>query len=536
VTAMPLPEDESQDQDLVDLPVFTRRAATPGVNPHAAALRGLAGPTPSPAAVDAPEAPPPSATPTAEEGEAVDWRRVASLRRRVSAELNRRIESLVDSRARTNRLDAVRDREMVDLSDIERQELGRQVILEVIDEDERDSTNAGQGAYSLTYRDRLAQALFDEIFGLGRLQPLLRDETVQNIVIAGDSSRCFVYRDDGSIDPIPPIAESNEDLLDILSALASKGQGGNARPFSPAVPDLHLRLQDGSRLAAFSWIGPGVSAVIRCHRLRTSDLDDLIARGTMTPLLGSFLAAAVRAGKNIIISGDQGSGKTTLMRALCGQIPPWVSLATIETNAELFLDQFPERHWIVHAFEERPGMGEVGADGQPAGTYSLARALVTSQRMQADRTLVGEVRGPEIWVLIKTLESGGGGMCTTHAVRADKAIEKLVTCAMEAGSHVTADLATLKLASVVDLVVQLGVKREPKPGGGGWKLDHWVEEVLAVGPGESGAGLAMTPVFKTDPGSRVARPRTLPDDLRALAEDGFDVTAFTLEGTIEESA
>ena len=112
------------------------------------------------------------------------------------------------------------------------------------------------------------------------------------------------------------------------------------------------------------------------------------------------------------------------------------------------------------------------------------------------------------------------------------AIEKLVTCAQEFGSHVTDSLARSKLASVIDLVVHLGVSRSPKPGGG-WKLDHWVDEVLAVGRGESGTGLAMTPIFKTDRRGRVARPRTLPDDMRDDLEDfGFDASAFHLEGGI----
>lgn len=180
-------------------------------------------------------------------------------------------------------------------------------------------------------------------------------------------------------------------------------------------------------------------------------------------------------------------------------------------------------------------MGEIGPDGHPAGAYSLARALTTSQRMQVDRTLLGEVRGHEIWVLLKTLESTGGGMCTTHAARADATIEKLTSCAMEFGPNVTAELATRKLAHVVDVVVQLGLTRKPKVGGG-WQLEHWVDEVLAIGPGESGAGLAMTPIFKTTHGDRVARPVTLPDRFRGLQADGFDLDSFVLEGVLEESA
>ena len=206
----------------------------------------------------------------------------------------------------------------------------------------------------------------------------------------------------------------------------------------------------------------------------------------------------------------------------------------IETNAELFLDEFPDRHWIVHAWEERKGMGEIGVDGIEAGSYSLARALETSQRFQLVRTIVGEVRGPEIWTLIKSMESGGGGLCTTHSLTASRTIDKLVTCAMEAGSHITAELAYMKLAQVIDVVVHIGVERIPT-GDGRWRLEHWVDEVLHVTRGEDATTrISMTPIFKTLPGTRVAVPHTLPDDLRFLADYGFDIDTFTLS-TLEES-
>jgi pilus assembly protein CpaF len=515
------------DGNVIELPVFARRPGFPGVNPHAKALQGLAG-DPGPANIPHPI----STSPLVETVPAeLDWRVVASMRRRAGQEIERRVEEQINTEARRTGLDPVRDREVLQLGADERQELGRQVITEVIDDADADATRKGEGAYPITHRELLAKTLFDAIFGLGRLQPLLDDPTITNIVMASGYDRCFVYRDDGAIERIPPIVESDEDLIDMCASLAAKGQGGNARPFSPAVPDLHLRLPDGSRLAASAWVTPRPSVVIRCHRLKTSNLEDLVDRGSMTALLGSFLAAAVSANLNIIVSGAQGAGKTTLVRALCGLIPPYASIALIETNAELFLNDFPDRHWIVHAWEERPGMGEIGPDGHSAGEFTLSRALSTSQRFQADRTIVGEVRGPEIWTLIKAMESGGGGMCTTHAARADAAIGKLVTCAMEFGRNVTAELATLKLAGTVDLVVQLGVRRHQLVSGA-LRIEHWVEEVLAVGPGEGGGGLSTTRIFGTEPGGRVAYPDVLPDHLSVLQEYGFDIAGFLAEGRL----
>ena len=95
----------------------------------------------------------------------------------------------------------------------------------------------------------------------------------------------------------------------------------NARPFSAAQPRLHLRLDGGARLAAAAWVTPRPSVVIRRHRLRRVTLDDLVERGTLDPVAASFLAAAVRARKSIVVAGPQGAGKTTLVRALVRRDP-----------------------------------------------------------------------------------------------------------------------------------------------------------------------------------------------------------------------
>ena len=111
---------------------------------------------------------------------------------------------------------------------------------------------------------------------------------------------------------------------------------------SVAVGEPHyiLRLDGGSRLAAAAWVTPRPSVVIRRHRLMEVTLDDLVARQMLTPVAASFLHAAVRARKSIVVSGGQGAGKTTLVRALCAEIDPYEAIGTFETEYELHLYEY----------------------------------------------------------------------------------------------------------------------------------------------------------------------------------------------------
>lgn len=125
--------------------------------------------------------------------------------------------------------------------------------------------------------------------------------------------------------------------------------------------------------------------------------------------------------------------------------------------------------------------------------------------------------------MIKAMESGTGSISTTHAADAVAAVRKLVTCAMEAGPHVTQGLATSKLAATVDLIVQLSLETKVVPGGA--QRARRVAEVIALAPGEKEPGYATTHVFRAD-AMGVAVPDVLPDEYRRLAQHGFDVPAY----------
>jgi type IV secretory pathway ATPase VirB11/archaellum biosynthesis ATPase len=247
------------------------------------------------------------------------------------------------------------------------------------------------------------------------------------------------------------VADSDDELIDFLVFLASRSEV-NARPFSEANPRLHLQLDGGSRLAATAWITPRPTVMIRRHRLVRVTLDSLVEREMLTPLAASFLAAAVRARKTVVVSGAAGAGKTTLLRALCAEIGPEEDIGTFETEYELQLHRLNSQ---VIPWEERMGSGERRPDGSLAGQITMIDELYDAHRFGLSRYVVGVVRGPEVWAMLKAMESGGGALSTTHASDAVAAIRKLVTCAMETGPQVTADLATAKLAAAIDVIVHV---------------------------------------------------------------------------------
>jgi pilus assembly protein CpaF len=263
--------------------------------------------TPSPAGLDTPVV----AVPTA--GTDLDWSIVSALRAQASEQLSQAVAS---------------DRSRLDKA--AQQELGRSIVLDLIESAMADAVDAGHGAWSPARQQATAQAVFDSLFRLGRLQPLVDDDRIENIVIVGYDN-VILELVDGTLVDGPAVADSDQELIDFLVFLASRSEV-NARSFSEAQPRLHFRLDGGSRLAAAAWVTPRPSVVIRRHRLMHVTLDDLVARKMMTPTAASFLRAAVRARRSIVVAGAQGAGKTTLVRALCTEIDALEAIGTYDTE------------------------------------------------------------------------------------------------------------------------------------------------------------------------------------------------------------
>ncbi|WP_243763437.1 CpaF family protein [Allobranchiibius sp. CTAmp26] len=405
------------------------------------------------------------------------------------------------------------------------QELGRSIILELLSSAAADAVSAGRESWPVSQQAGMADAVFNALFGLGRFQPLVDDETIENIEVYGNDN-VLLEHSDGTLRDGPNVAEDDQELLEFISFLGSKS--GNGRPFSEAQPRLHLRLDGGARLAATAWVTPRPSIVIRRHRLRDTDLGQLAETGMLSQLQATFLEAAVRARLNIVVSGAQGAGKTTLVRGLCAAIDPWEKIGTFETEYELFLDELTHKHKRVIAWESRPGSGEVGMNGRQAGEITLDDLLIDSFRFILGRTIVGEVRGREILSMIKAMQSTSGSISTTHAANARAAIRKLITCAMEAGNHISEGYATSAVAGHIDLIVQLHLQTAPMTEAGG-RRRRWISEIISVEPGELATGYATQQVFRPRAdGPAIAS--VMPEHIRnALAPVGFDVRAFEAE-------
>ncbi|MDQ1294046.1 MAG: pilus assembly protein CpaF, partial [Actinomycetota bacterium] len=166
----------------------------------------------------------------------------------------------------------------------------------------------------------LAEGIHAALFGVGRLQPLQDDPDVENIDING-CDRVFVGYADGREVMVSPVADNDEELVDLVQVLGAYS-GLTSRPFDSANPQLDLRLPDGSRLSAVMGVCSRPVLSIRRSRLSRVSLDMLVENGSLTGDVAGFLSAAVAARKNIMISGATNAGKTTLLRALANEIPP----------------------------------------------------------------------------------------------------------------------------------------------------------------------------------------------------------------------
>ncbi|MEU6578204.1 CpaF/VirB11 family protein [Streptomyces sp. NPDC046805] len=367
--------------------------------------------------------------------------------------------------------------------------------------------------------EALRRAVYDLLFRAGRLQPYLDDERVEDIIIQGPHEVWLDYGD-GERRRVGPIAESEEELLELLRELA-RGSGYSERTISTANPTLALALQDGSRLQAITGLGPMTYAVIRRHRVSHSDLDDLVRLGAIDPILREFLGACVRAEKNIMIAGKQRAGKTTLMRAMLKEFDPQTRFATIQTEDELFAHNNGYHQQVV-SLVGRESNGEKDVTGRGAGEVTLLDLMHPALRMSLERIVVGEVRGPEVVAMMQALTNGSGGnLCTIHARRPDVVFDRIAELYALARENLSEQLAYRQTANGLDFVVFVDVTDETQIGG---RRHRYVSHVLELtGIGEMGRP-ATNSVFS--PGSEFGEPRAVPrmdpgciDDLRRV---GFD--------------
>ena len=245
---------------------------------------------------------------------------------------------------------ALRSREGLD--DAGRRELGRSIVVELLADHAERALTKGLPIITPDEQIQLAEAIMAALFGLGRLQPLVDDPGIENIEINGHDNVHLIY-DDGRIVEGPPVADSDEELIETLSFLATR-TGTNERPFSPSNPRLHLRLRDGSRLAATAWITPRPVAVIRKHRLTDIGIKELVDLDMLSPAAAAFLATAVRARKSLVVSGAQGAGKALALDTPIPTPDGWTTMGYLRAGDRVF-DETGRPCTVVHAHDVQYG-------------------------------------------------------------------------------------------------------------------------------------------------------------------------------------
>lgn len=364
---------------------------------------------------------------------------------------------------------------------------------------------AGSDLLSEDGEETIAHEVFDRLFELGRLQRLLDDESLTDILCNGYDQVFLVYPDGRKV-PGPPVASSDEELIEMLREIGRRS-GLAEREFNATRPSLNVPLPGGSRLFAVAYVCDRPCVAIRRHRHLKVTLPELRRLGVIDKGLEGFLAAGVRSRQQILICGATAAGKTTMLRALASEIPPEERIVTIETELELGLDRFPDQHIDCVALEAR----EANVEG--VGEVSAADLVRMSLRMNPDRVIVGEVRGAEVIPLLNAMSQGNdGSMCTVHADSSATVFNKLALYAVQAPERLPLEATNLLAASAADLVVWIDKTRDGRFVG---SVRHVVEA--------DGHRVVTNELFRPGPDRRAVPGDPIPADLLAeLEAEGYD--------------
>jgi Flp pilus assembly CpaF family ATPase len=428
----------------------------------------------------------------------VDYGVVRRLRRQVAEAL---AEQLV----------ALRGRRQADVTPEDRAMLARTLIDEAVAEWVTQRVRDHEPAPTPAEEDATTVAVFAALFGLGRLQGWVSDPEVENIDVNGCDQVWISYAG-GRLVRAPAVADSDGELIEIVQSFAAY-LGQSAREFSSARPLLNLRLPDGSRLCAWMAVTPRPGLSIRRHRLTDIGLEELQALGSIDAGLLAFLRAAVRARKNIVVTGGVNAGKTTLVRALANEFDPYERVVVVEKEYELALDRLPDRHHQVVCMESRD------ANAEGSGEVTLATLVVHALRMNPRRIICGEVRGDELIPMITAMGSGNdGSLCTLHANSAHAAFTRMSAIGLSSPEKLPPEATHLLAADAVDFVVHVQLVDDTAHGGTRRRFVSTVLEVTGIG--ENGR-VATNAVYRAGPDGR-AVPGSAAACLDDLIRVGFD--------------
>ncbi len=305
----------------------------------------------------------------------------------------------------------------------------------------RNAVNSEVVPLSFAERERLSREILDEIFGLGPLEPLLKDHTISDILV-NRFDRVYIERA-GKLELTGLSFKDNSHLMQIIERIVSRV----GRRVDESSPMVDARLTDGSRVNA---IIPPLAIDGPCLSIRRFGREPVTARQmienqTLTESMLELLSAMVKGRLNILVSGGTGAGKTTLLNVLSGYIPNTDRIVTIEDAAEL---QLKQEH-IVRLETRPPNIEGKGAVRQ-------RQLVINSLRMRPDRIVVGEVRGEEAFDMLQAMNTGHEGSLTTvHANSPRDAMARVENMVSMANLNIPERAVRHQIASAVHAVIQI---------------------------------------------------------------------------------
>lgn len=360
----------------------------------------------------------------------------------------------------------------------------RELIDETIRGYEAEALNGQAEILSSEQRERVARELENDLLGLGAIaERMLSDPTAQEWMVNAPTR---VFRDTGErIERVPDLTFADDrQVRAFLERLLEQVEGKRLDRITPRV---EARLPDGSRLTAAI---PPVSSnghpicSIRRFRLGAGSLAELVGLGFCSEPAADFLSACVRASKNIVVAGRVSSGKTTLLNALGRAIPGTERIVVCESSAEL---QLPKILPNCIGYEARPS----SADGLAAVT--LEDLVSDALRMNPDRIIVGECRGPETMAMLWAIATGHAGMTSVHGESGEHALRNLVRFALTSGARVETEQA-LDWLRDVDIVIHCDRPRDYHDGERRF-LPRRIDEISEIA-GVEGKRLTLNPLFE----------------------------------------
>ncbi|TCJ36573.1 CpaF family protein [Parafrankia sp. BMG5.11] len=352
---------------------------------------------------------------------------------------------------------------------------------------------------SAQVEEQISRTVLDSLYGLGGLQPLLDDPSIENISVNG-CDVVWVRRFDGRRERLPAVARSDAELVELVRTVVARA-GVEERRWDRASPEVSCQLPDGSRLHALMAVAHRPVVSIRRHRYQQITLDQLVTDlGMLNAELRHFLNRLVLARRNLLIAGGTGIGKTTFLRALAADIPYTERIITIEDSYELGLDR-DGQHGDVVALQAR----EPNIEGE--GAFSQADLARSALRMSPDRVIVGEVRGAEVIPMLNAMSMGvDGSMATIHASSSGAVFLKLAAYAAQAAERLSMEATMLLAASAAHFVIHLGYTPD------GRRVVSSVREVV----GADGMIISTNEVWRPGPDRAAVPGAPLRPDTAAL--------------------